>query len=181
MLNLLFDRLLQESKEEKYAKLNFRSKEIGGGLFLLHRWIYYVVNPALLIVRADPYCLVMLLMNFHLMLRLSNSQDCQFQVVIVEFDCCINIILEHELTNLIRRKKKIYFINSKKDEQYNLTSLIVLGRIVTLDLLRSNRSLCSSRQFWISRLISWEMKERRKKKVIRFLFKSIGIDYFVLF
>ena len=36
-----------------------------------------------------------------------------------------------------------------------LTSLIVLGRMVTLLLLRSNRSLCSSRQFCISRLISY--------------------------
>jgi hypothetical protein len=41
-----------------------------------------------------------------------------------------------------------------------LTSLIVLGRMVTLLLLRSNRSLCSSRQFCISRLISYDDNER---------------------
>jgi hypothetical protein len=55
------------------------------------------------------------------------------------------------------------------EQNFILTSLIVLGKIVTLLLLKSNLSLCSSRQFCISRLMSYE-----KNKIYQ-------LDLFILF
>ena len=114
----------------------------------LHRWTCYAVNRALSVEPIDPWCPVRWSENSHSELRLLSWLDFQFQEVTVECDYYIDITLAHELT----RRNWSSLVEVRACMWH--TSLIELGRMVTLLLLRSNRSLCSSRQFWISRLIS---------------------------
>ena len=119
-----------------------------------HHWIYCVVDRELSIGPDAPYCPVMLWESSRSEPKLSNSLDYRFLPAVAEYDCCRDTILEHELTTREGKETPLDRERHSNTCRRLLTSLIEFGRIVTLLLLKSNRSHCSSRQFWISRLMS---------------------------